>query len=347
MTRILVLGDSHVASDYITGMLRHRLQDRFGDAGRGLIQPDQPSRFGGRRLRRSGGWGRERIVDAGQAGKTFGLTGLALESRKGAWIDYVLADDDRWVELHFEAAPRGPEVEVRTGTTTRRFSTRAEARRLAVWRFPVRGPGRLRLRASGPGFRLFGVAFETGEPGVVVDVMGPVGAESQVYLQMDRRSFVDHLRIRGPDLVISMVGGNDAHKIRKGWWTFERVERQYRALIGVLRDSVPNAECLAVTPMDAGARRGGRIVGKPHIAEVRSLIRRVGLDHGCAGWDLFEAMGGAGSVGRWVDAGVMNPEDLLHPRRAAADVLGRGFAQSLIAALQVAGAGQPSRDRDR
>ena len=39
---ILHLGDSHIASDRITGEVRRLLQARFGDAGRGLMMPGFP-----------------------------------------------------------------------------------------------------------------------------------------------------------------------------------------------------------------------------------------------------------------------------------------------------------------
>ena len=328
--RILLLGDSHVASDYITGMARHRLQQRFGDAGRGLIQPDQSSRFGGRKLFRSAGWKQERIVDAGQAGKSFGLTGLALESqRAGARLVYRVDPADDYAEVHFEARPGGAAFEVQTGTVTHRLSARAERRRVAVWRVPVTSASRLMLRALGPGLRIFGVAFETSDRGVLLEAMGPVGAESQVYLQMERASFVQHLGLRAPDLVVFMLGGNDALKVRKGWWTLDRVEAQYRRLFSLAQAALPGAECLVLTPMDAGVRRGDSVVSRAYVAEVRDLLRRVAFDSGCAVWDLLEAMGGAGSIERWVQAGIINPRDLLHPRKGAADLLGRGLATAI------------------
>jgi lysophospholipase L1-like esterase len=328
--RILLLGDSHVASDYITGMARHRLQRRFGDAGRGLVQPDQSSRYGGRRLFRSAGWKQERIVDAGQAGKSFGLTGLALETqRAGARLVYRVDAADDHAEIHFEARRGGAMLEVQTGTVTHRLSSRADRRRVAVWQVPVGSASRLVVRALGRGLRIFGVAFSTSAPGVLLEVMGPVGAESQVYLQMDRASFVQHLALRAPDLVVFMLGGNDALKVRKGWWTLERVEGQYRRLFGVVQSALPHAECLVLTPMDAGVRRGGSVVSRAYVAEVRDLLRRVAFDAGCAVWDVLEAMGGPGSIERWVEAGIINPHDLLHPRKGAADLLGRGLAVAL------------------
>ena len=58
--RILHLGDSHIAGDYISGTIRTVLQKHFGNAGRGYVHIDQKAPYGGRRLKRSGPWKRNR-----------------------------------------------------------------------------------------------------------------------------------------------------------------------------------------------------------------------------------------------------------------------------------------------
>ena len=94
--RILQLGDSHIAGDYITGTARERLQERFGDAGRGFVHVEQKAPYGGRRLKRSGPWRRARIVDQGQAGQAFGFAGMSYESvGNNASIEYSLDDEAR------------------------------------------------------------------------------------------------------------------------------------------------------------------------------------------------------------------------------------------------------------
>ncbi|KQR94607.1 hypothetical protein ASG01_01625 [Chryseobacterium sp. Leaf180] len=41
VTQILFLGDSHIQADYLTAYLRKKLQDKYGNAGRGLVFPSQ------------------------------------------------------------------------------------------------------------------------------------------------------------------------------------------------------------------------------------------------------------------------------------------------------------------
>ena len=52
---------------------------------------------------------------------------------------------------------------------------------------------------------------------------GRWGQTPRFYLQLERQSFLEHLEAHQPDLVVLMVGGNDAMKIRKGWTDLKKV----------------------------------------------------------------------------------------------------------------------------
>ena len=190
-----------------------------------------------------------------------------------------------------------------------------------------RGPigNTLKVRANQRGVTLFGLSFEGSDSGVQYSVIGPVGADAKVYLQMQRESFVRHLQGYDPTLVSYMVGGNDALKIRKRWTTLAKVERDHRRLFRLVRGAVPRADCLVWAPMVAGRRRGGRVVSKRFLTEVRSMQRRVAREEGCAFWDTLSAMGGANNIARWAPA---MAKDLIHPRKSAADLVGRMFLQA-------------------
>ncbi len=334
--RILHLGDSHVAADYITKTIRNRLQDRFGDSGRGFVHPDQRVGFGGRRTKRaSKPWEKDRIVDTGRAGRPYGFSGISLESKKkGARVAYQVKRDDGLLHIYFQQQPKGAPFTVRLGKTVLgRIETAGERRSLMrSFELPPSKQKRrtLTLKTAGKGARIYGLSFESGEPGVAYDSIGPVGADAKVYLQLERASFQEHLREYKPSLVVLMVGGNDALKIRKGWTTPAKVRQDHLDVIDVLRGAVPNVECLIWSPMDAGKRVGGKVVSKGRLGEVRDMQRAVAKAKGCAFWDLHEAMGGTGSIARWNKARVMN-KDLVHPRARAAEVLGHLFADAWLA----------------
>ena len=343
--RVLQLGDSHIAADYITRTIRGYLQDRFGDAGRGFVAVAQHAQYGGRLSHRQG-WERHRIVDPGRARQPFGFSGMSLVSeRTGASARYRLRPDDRNVLVYYHAQEGGPELEVYAGgsfltafsTNGARETSRVTTIPLPTQRFedekPLTG---LRLKAGGPGATVFGLSFESGSSGILYDSIGPVGADARSYLSLEPESFRTHLQALRPDLVVLMVGGNDSLAVRQGKRRLRDVRRHHRELVARLQDSLPKADIMLWSLMDAGRRERGRIVSKRFIRQVRNIQRAVAKDAGCAFWDTFEAMGGEGAFGRWLNANIMN-EDLVHPRSRGGDLLGHLFAVAFMEAYLAAG----------
>jgi lysophospholipase L1-like esterase len=339
--RVLHLGDSHVAADYITGTIRKILQHRFGDAGRGFVAVDQRAEYGGRRLSRTG-WKRARIVDPGRSQNAFGFSGMSDESRQpGARLEFKLEPQDAAVTLFYHAQRNGARLRVMVDDTViGELDTRARDEQSLTRTFQIPAqltqgnrnrPHQLALVASDAGVKVFGLSFETRQPGAFYDTVGPVGADARVYLSLDRRSFQAQLAALKPDLVVLMVGGNDALMMRKGQRTLEDVRTDHERIIEVLHAAVPEADCMIWSPMDAGEMVDGHIASKRFISEVRNMQRAAATKHGCAFWDMFDAMGGNGAFARWHRAGIMN-DDLVHPQATAGELLGNLFATALMEA---------------
>ncbi len=335
--RILQLGDSHIAADFITSMSRHQLQKAFGDGGRGFMHIDQLWGFGGRRLKRKeSAWTRTRVVDRRGPGKPYGFSGMSLVAKKKATINYKVLPGDRLLRIYYHAHPKGGEIEVLLGKDSllkhATKSAKVESRVVEVSLPKIDKPSKLKLTAT-KGSQIFGLAFENKKPGVIFESVGPVGADAKVYLQLEQNSLKQHLTAHKPDLVILMVGGNDALKSRKGWTDLKKVEKDHRDLLAVLKGTLPNSECLFFAPMDAGDKKGGKVRSKKLLTEMRDLQRKLAGEAGCGFWDTYAAMGGPGAIAKWHRAKVMN-KDLVHPKKPAADLLGRAFAGALLKTLQ-------------
>lgn len=344
--RILQLGDSHIAADYITGLIRHRLQAKYGDGGRGFMHIDQRFGFGGRKTaRKDSEWTQTRVVDKHGPGKPFGFSGMSLESKKkGASVAYRILPGDELLRVYYQQRPGGAGVEVQLeGKKIGRFDT-AGAAESKVFELALPAPEgappdqkkgppgwTLELVAQGKGAQLFGLALEkAGDTGLIYESVGPVGADAKLYLETGRDSFVQHLQAHKPDLIVLMVGGNDALKSRKKWTDLDKVKRDHEQLVDLLKKTLPEVEVLIWAPMDAGDKKGKVVTSKPLLGEVRDLQKAVAAAKGVAFWDTLEAMGGLGSITRWNAANVMN-KDLVHPKKRAADLLGQLFADAVLA----------------
>ncbi|MCA9552483.1 MAG: hypothetical protein KC933_20790 [Myxococcales bacterium] len=339
--RILQLGDSHIAADYITRTIRDELQARFGNGGRGLVAIGQKSRYGGRALSRTG-WERHRIVDEGQAGKPFGVTGMAIEAaRGGAEATFSLVPEDDVVSIYYHAHPGGGAFRVFAEDEELLYvDTDADSAESRVATVPIPmhrmgdvvPPELLRIRTDSGHVRLMGISFESDEPGIILDAIGPVGADANVYLTFDQASMRAHMRELKPDLVVLMVGGNDGLAVRKAVRSLDEVRQQHVDLITAVKQHAPDAACLVWAPMDAGERLDdGLVISKRYIEEIRDLQRETALEMGCAFWDTYESMGGSGSFGRWLEEGIMN-SDMVHPRAKGGDLMGHLFARAFMSA---------------
>jgi lysophospholipase L1-like esterase len=337
--RILHLGDSHIAADYISGPIRRRLQSKFGDAGRGFMHIDHRRKYGGRVInRKEGPWKKLRHVELHKKHLEFGFSGISLESRsRKASISYRLSQSDSLVRLYYQQQPKGGVLQIRVGGKSLGPLDTKGPKKSVVAQFQLpklsKKKARLILQALGPKVKLYGISFETSQSGVLFDPIGPVGADAKLYTEFGQDSFRQHLQAYSPDLIILMVGGNDAMKIRKGWTTLEKVKQDHLQFLSTVRKVVPNADCMIWSPMDAGRRKGKRIVSQWKIHEVARLQAAVAKSAGCAFWDLYGFMGEKGSIARWSRAGVMN-RDLIHPKRAAADLIGTSFADFFLEAYR-------------
>jgi hypothetical protein len=335
--RILHLGDSHIAADYISGTARRWLQYRFGDAGRGFVAIDQRLEYGGRRLERQG-WKRTRVIDPERPNSVFGFSGMSLESlRKGARVDFQLTPEDAEVVIYHLARPAGTRVKVLVDEKlVARLELDAELEMSWAVKVDVAQaldqPKRARifsLVADGPGAVIFGLSFEAKKAGVIYAAVGPVGADARSYLSLDRASFQEQLRAVSPDLTVLMVGGNDALMVRNGKRTLDQVREDHENLIHSIRSAIPDADCMIWSPMDSGELVQGQIASKRFVSEVRDIQRSVATKLGCGFWDMYESMGARGSFERWYRNGMMN-DDLVHPRALAGELIGHLFATALV-----------------
>jgi hypothetical protein len=90
-----------------------------------------------------------------------------------------------------------------------------------------------------------------------------------------------------------------------------------------------------VAPLDRAEDKGGRLVTKNVILDLVAIQKRVASAHGAAFWNTFDAMGGEGSMARWVKAKPqLGGGDLTHPTPLGAEVLGDMLSDALIASFE-------------
>jgi lysophospholipase L1-like esterase len=344
VTRILHYGDSTIASDYVSGTVRRRIQARFGDAGHGFILIANPWEWYFHNdvfHASSGEWNASRLAGPWAPDGMYGVGGVSFSSYGGgvAWFGTAPHGDfGRRVsrfDIYYLEQPGGGDIEVGVrGGATERIATRGDDKVSRVHSVRTTdGEAKLTVRAAGGGpVRLFGVALERDEPGVVYDALGSHAAMAVFWQRQNRAHWKDQLALRDPGLVIFQYGTNES----EGAFDGPDYEKALGGLLDELKEVSGGASVLVAAPLDRAMSKGGRLITRPIIVDLVASQKRAALAHGVAFWNTFEAMGGEGSMAAWVRA---RPElggpDMTHPTPMGAEVLGDMMADALIRAYEV------------
>lgn len=318
VSRITHYGDSTIATDHVTYTLRRRLQARFGDAGHGFVLTSRgfmPYRHRDLTHSFNGQWTIKEVTRAGIADGRYGAGGVQVQGRSGgrALFGTVGIGDDEPPDVaefpvgravsrfrvFYQRHPRGAELRLTLDEgEPRTLSTTADEVLDTVEVIEVPdGAHQLELRNGGGGqLRTYGVSLERDGPGVIYDSMGLVGARAIRMLGFDQEHIAAQLRELGTNLLILGFGGNDASDNTGE----ERYYEQFKEVIVHMRAGREDLGCLIFAPLDQAERddRGHIRTMRPLPRIVRAQ-RRAALELGCAFYDTFEAMGGAGAMQRW------------------------------------------------
>ena len=329
--RVLHIGDSHIQAEGGTGRTRKRLQEHYGNAGRGLAAPMRLAGTNGASdyaLRSTTDMKSARLLKTPWA-VTPGLTGVGVQPASGERYEISVSCGDAFNRLRVFTAGASPEIEsvqpdvlagcvaIAEGVTELQL-TQAET---AVT---------LTLKGGAP---LAGIELLRGTGGVEYSAIGNNGATCTNYTALP--GFAAGTSHLGPNLIIISLGTNEAF----GRTCTEEMKAQLHTLVSSLREHNPEATLLLTTPQECYrrryVRRGKRrrrtrvYAVNPKIEQMRSAINAYGEEHNIAVFDWYEAAGGAGSGAKWLNNRLMNT-DRVHLTWDGYHLMGDMLADALL-----------------
>lgn len=332
--RITVFGNSLHASDRIVDVIRARMQTQFGNAGQGFLLPDRLANYGSRSRTGYGtrGFVPYNVVWGAKTKFPMGAAGSLHLGKNRATSRFSLQGEST-VRLFALAHPRGGQLRVSTEAGTESFSMRAAKQegRFIDFALPA-GAKELKLESLGGQVPVYGASLEQAGPGVMLDTLAIIGADSTRYLRSDADLFRTHLQALQPDLVTLFLGGNEVKRIAWRSSTPDIVRRDLGLLLERVRGALPGASCLVIGPLEnvAGSQptrqKRARPVekpwsGRPETLWVNDIMRDEARQNGCAFFDLYAAMGSAGALQRLHVANMLHA-DMIHPKGKGLDVIG-------------------------
>jgi lysophospholipase L1-like esterase len=341
--RVLWLGDSHTAADFMTGAVRSALTRRYAPGGPGflrlgvgLYRHDQASvvRIGRFRVEPAPPSRRSRQGDG-----VFGFGGMrATPLERGATMSVKLARGALRGRARFSVlfdAPDGAAFDAVLGGTSVRVPAERRGRRVPdspIARLELEGDEMdvLELRTTRGRPRFYGVIVEGTAPGVVLDTAGINGARLATALSWVEKPFVAEVAERNPNLFVLAYGTNEA---------FDGLDvRAYAGELARLatriRRGVPAADCLVIGPPDAlepGA------VPALRVSAIGAVFENTAREIGCAYVSGQALMGGPGAFLSWMhqDPPLARP-DRVHLTPLGYRTLGARIVEELVDAEGVA-----------
>lgn len=298
--RIAVLGDSYIEGDILTAHLRTVLQDRFGGCGTGYLPLTSIVAGFRSTVRQSfGGWGEHHAVggDGGYSSTWANLTGHYYTAGAGAWVDIRSTDvlphlaACRQSSFYFAGTGSGEVTAVADGVTQRftlngaggvdKVSVTADTLRNVKWTV-----------TRGGGLTYLGASMDPLD-GVIVDNYG-LRSSSGLHLKMVGDAMWQGFdRARHYDLVILMWGLNVAGKNTKDYTSY--IASMTEAIENMKRN-MPGTSILVLSSSDREGRANGSFRTYPGVINLINAQQQIAYDTHTAFWNLYEAMGGQGSI---------------------------------------------------
>lgn len=297
--RIGYFGDSMIEGDLITQDFRSLLQDYFGGAGVGFV-PITSIVAGFRQTiihSFSENWNDRQFINSTKARRAeLFLSGHAFYS-SGSSVYYKPVNFNHLTSLQNCILIYGGQDSTASFTVNGSEAHFAKSN-LINSQLIAENPENLRLGFPPLSKPVYGVSFESSN-GVIVDnfsFRGISGMELQDFSAGMLRQ-IDS--IRHYDLLIIQYGPNLLFKSELT--DFNWYEKPMTEAVKKLKSAMPNTSILIVGTADKSVRYGGVYKTQKGVEPLLEVQHRIAQNSGVAFWNLYRAMGGSGSMIRWVN----------------------------------------------
>ncbi len=339
---IVHIGDSHLQADLLSGTIRQKLQLKFGNAGRGLIFPyhvaksNEPTTY---KTTTNTVWDAKRNVFY-ENPLPIGVSGFTIET-KDLWAEINLTVKDQpglgysftKFTLFQEKGLHNYDITICDAVNCEKgiFKSIDTASNAFISELKFDKPiNQIILRNKDTDTlnqrttRIYGMMLENDSSGILYDMIGVNGAEYRHYVKS--KYFMEQFSYLNADLVIVSLGTNEAFSAGFDKALFYRY---IDTLITNIKIASPNASILLTTPADSFRKsRKGR-VKNPDMKDARLTVINYCLHHNLPYWDLYEIMGGYGSMAKWYTA-KLSAKDRVHFSGRGYQIQGDLFYKALM-----------------
>ena len=306
--RIMHYGDSQIEMDRISSVLRQKLQEFFGGSGPNMIPAIQPVATISVSQHSSN---LQRYMVYGDANRAshnrYGVMSQFGQVIGNGSITFIQTSHSQ----AFEKAKEISTVSVLLGRNSQGFTATLKCDNmtpeskvlaandsvsLVTWILPEDAKrGTINFVGNA---EIYAVLLD-GDAGVAIDNVALRGCSGTIFTRINEATMRQSFDLLGTRLIILQFGGNRMPAISspKNITPYmAELEKQ----IQYMKRVAPKATLLFIGPADMGKSYGGKMGTWKNLPELNDSLRVMALRNDVAYWDMFNVMGGEGSMAQWV-----------------------------------------------
>ena len=338
--RVLHIGDSQIEGDRITRYIRESMQQRYGGGGPGLFTVYDPQKLNPSVwLDNYGKWEIFRVYDHKNKLKdrSYGIMGTAAKFEPGTTSGFKFrpspyaepkAQKYYKVRLFLGDIEKPMFLKGYIGRSEIISDTLQKSEGITEinWQFEDNVP-KLKLMFSSSSSPVFlGCALDS-LAGVAVDNIALRGQYTPWFHRTNRNLFKAMVSYLDVGLIILQFGTNIIPTVSEDFRFYRiKMERQLR----ILKQLAPGCPVLMIGTADAARLSNGKEVPYQNLPVVNAAQKAAALNSGAAFFDLYNAMGGEGTMIKWVHSKPpLAIKDYIHFTKPGGEKVAEMILQSL------------------
>lgn len=337
--RIAYFGDSMIEGDLITQDLRASMQDAFGGNGVGFV-PITSIVAGFRKsiIHSFGNWTAYNLLDTVPPHHRLGISGYGFipktvtdffqENGNDSWVKYTSVNQkhlNKFYKARLLYGKSEGENYVLINNATYKLDGEKAVNEVVVNNKPssfIQATFRCKTPVD-----VFGFSMES-DSGAFVDNFSFRGNSGLPIAKVSQAVYSGTNDCLKYDLIILEYGLNvvNANVMDYSWY-----ERGMSRVIRHIKESFPGASILLISVGDKGYHENGAYITDPAVPVFVEVQKKMAMENKLAFWSLYDAMGGNGSMVKWVEGDtVLANKDYTHFNLRGAHKVGKLLFHKLM-----------------
>ena len=344
--RIIHYGDSQIEMDRISSYLREQLQRSYGGSGMGLLPALEVTPKYTVAQESEGGWARK-LAFGSESGRAkhnrYGPMGYFCQKESYvASVVITARENTSYKNRNFKqckvvvgAIDKPLEISIAANGKVIENQTIQASNSEQLVTFNVdSAKGKIGLKFIGSKADILGIALD-GTSGVSVDNVPMRGCSGNIFKRLNAETLRKTYDMLGVKMLILQFGGN-ALPGMKSKANAEAYGKKILEELNFLKSIDPGLLLFVIGPADMSTKINGTLQTHPQLENVRDALKNATLQAGGVFWDMYEAMGGNGSMIEWVKAKPsLGSPDYIHYTQKGAAKISEIFYASLMKEYEI------------